>query len=291
MKDQLVLVTGATGHQGGAVARHLLALGKEQGVKVRALTRNASSPVAQKLLLAGAELAEGDLNDLASLDRALEGVSAVFAVQDFWAKGVGYSGEVRQGMNLANAALKAKVTHFVQSGMARGTRIEGIEHFQSKQAICDHIQQIGLPYTVVGTVYFMDNLLDPKRGGGMSFPTLSGTLKNTTKMHMLAVDDLGVIVTHIITHRERFLGQCIDVASDCMTVSNMKQIYERVSGKKPKTWSLPAWVLRIFNKDFARQLAWQNEPGWSFPVEPSRRMHPSLTSFEQFIRKHRIQNL
>jgi uncharacterized protein YbjT (DUF2867 family) len=287
MSALFVLVTGATGKQGGAVAKHLLA----QGVKVRALTRNANSTAAENLRHAGAELVQGDLNDRASLDRALAGANAVFSVQDFWAEGVGYAGEVQQGKNLADAAQKAQVMHFVQSGMARATRIEGVEHFESKQAVCDYIRTIGLPHTVLGTVYFMDNLLDPQRGGGMTFPTLSGTLRKTTQMHMLAVDDLGAIAAHIFIHRERYLGHHIDIASDCLTVSEMKQIYERVSGMKPKSWSLPAWALRLFNKDFAKQLAWQNDPGWSFPVAASRTIYPALTSLEEFIHRHQIKNL
>jgi uncharacterized protein YbjT (DUF2867 family) len=287
MISSFVLVAGATGNQGSAVVKHLLA----RGIKVRALTRNGNSLAAEKLRQAGVEIAVGNMDDRNSLDRALIGVNAVFAVQDFWAKGVGYKGEVQQGINLANAALKAGVSHFVQSGMAQGTRIEGIAHFESKRAICDHIKSIGLPHTVVGAVYFMDNFLDSKRGGGMTFPTLSGTLKPDTKMHMLAVDDLGAIVAHILTHSNQYLNQYIDIASDCLTVPEMKKIYEGTTGKLPKSWSLPGWLLRLFNKDFARQLAWQNDPGWSFSIEPSRVMHPSLCSFEQFIRKHQIQNL
>jgi uncharacterized protein YbjT (DUF2867 family) len=199
MNDLQVLVTGATGNQGGAVTRHLMA----KGFEVRALTRHGNSPASQRLRQAGVQVAEGDMNDPASLDRALVGVNAVFSVQDFWAKGVGCRGEVQQGMHLADAAKRANVSHFVQSGMAHGKHIDGIEHFESKQAIVAHIQAIALPHTVVGTVYFMDNLLDPKRGGGMTFPTLSGTLKPTTPMHMLALDDLGVMVAHIVAHPDR----------------------------------------------------------------------------------------
>jgi uncharacterized protein YbjT (DUF2867 family) len=287
MTAPFVLVTGATGNQGSAVVKHLLL----NGVKVRALTRNSKSPVAENLQRLGVEIAVGDMNVRISLDRALTGVNAVFAVQDFWAKGVGYTGEVQQGINLANAARQAGVSHFVQSGMAQGARIEGIEHFESKQAICDHIMSIGLPHTVVGTVYFMDNFLDPKRGGSMTFPTLTGTLKPETKMHMLAVDDLGAIVAHILTHSHQYMNRRIDIASDCLTVPAMKEIYENVTGKRPKSWTVPAWLLRFLNKDFARQLAWQNDPGWSFSIEPSRQIHSSLCSFEQFIRKHQVQNL
>jgi uncharacterized protein YbjT (DUF2867 family) len=287
MSSPFVLVTGATGNQGGAVARHLLA----KGVKVRALTRNSKSPSAEKLRQAGVAIAVGDMNDRDSLSSALDGISSVFAVQDFWAKGAGYKGEVQQGINLADAALQAGVIHFVQSGMAQGTRIEGIEHFESKQAICNHIRSIDMPYTVIGTVYFMDNFLDPKRGGSMTFPTLTGTLKPNTKMHMLAVDDLGAIVAEVLTHRDKYLNQYIDIASDCLTVPEMKKIYERTIGKRPKSWALPAWLLRLYNKDFAKQLAWQNEIGWSFSIEPSRLINPALCSFEQFVRQHHIHNL
>jgi uncharacterized protein YbjT (DUF2867 family) len=283
----LVLVTGATGKQGGAVSRHLLA----RGVRVRALTRNADSHAARALAIYGAEIVAGDMNDAASLSRALVGVNTVFAVQDFWAKGVGYEGEVQQGVNLANAALDAGVTHFVQSAMAKADHIEGIAHFQSKQAICKHIGASGLPYTIVGTVYFMDNLLDPKRGGAMSFPTLSGTLHPTTKMHMLAVDDLGAMVAEIILRRDAFLGQHIDIASDCLTISEMRDIYLRTTGLTAKAWKLPAWMLRLFNRDFAKQLAWQNNPGWSFSLDQSKALCPQICSFADFIRKHQIKNL
>jgi uncharacterized protein YbjT (DUF2867 family) len=287
MRQKLVLVAGATGNQGGAVAKHLLA----KGIKVRALTRNTNSDASAKLLQAGAELVQGDLNEPRSLDTALQGVDAVFAVQDFWAKGVGYKGELRQGINLADAAFKAGVQHFVQSGMAQGDDIGGIEHFESKCAIVEHIKVIGLPYTVIGTVFFMDNLMDQKRGGRMTFPTLSGSLKTQTKMHMLAVDDLGAIVSQVISQPEKYIGQYVDIASDCLTVAQMKQIYKNVTGKPPRSWVLPTWLLRIFNKDFAKQLAWQNGPGWTFPLEPSRALHPELTSFEQFLRKHKLNDL
>lgn len=127
MSSMLVLVTGATGNQGGAVARHLLA----QGLKVRALTRDTNSPKAQALAKLGSQVVLGDLNDIDSLDAALRGVHNVFAVQDYWAKDVGFEGEVKQGKNLANAARKAGVEHFVQSGMAKAERFEGVEHFAS----------------------------------------------------------------------------------------------------------------------------------------------------------------
>lgn len=94
----LILVSGATGNQGGAVVRRLL----ERGFRVRALSRDTQKPEAQALAEGGAEVVRGDLNDPASVEQAVEGVYGVFSVQNFYEGG--YEGEVRQGKTLADAA-------------------------------------------------------------------------------------------------------------------------------------------------------------------------------------------
>ena len=274
--ERTILVTGATGKQGSAVARHLL----KAGFRVRALTRNPNSKAAGAIARLGADLVIGDLNNKASLARAVENAYGVFSVQNYWEKGVGYAGEVQQGKHLADAAKQASVQHFVQSSMATGQYFEGIEHFESKAAIEDYIREIELPYTILGAVYFLDNMLDPKMGGSLTFPTLSGTLRPDLPFHVLAVDDLGGITANIFQNRARFLLQKIDIASDCLTVPEMKQRYREVTGKRPKFWSLPSGFLKLLNKEFAQQLSWQNKPGWTFDVTPVRRLYPELTLAE-----------
>ena len=106
-KRSPVLVTGATGRQGGAVARHLL----QRAIPVRALSRNPGKPSAEALARSGAEVVGGDLDDRASLAKAMEGVSGVFSVQNWWETGT--SREIQQGMNVAEAAKDARVPHFV----------------------------------------------------------------------------------------------------------------------------------------------------------------------------------
>jgi uncharacterized protein YbjT (DUF2867 family) len=96
--DKTVLVTGATGRQGGAVIRHML----PKGWKLRALTRNPSSHASHELARQGVEVLQGDLEDPPSLERASRGVYGIYSVQDFWA--VGARREVLQGKNLADAA-------------------------------------------------------------------------------------------------------------------------------------------------------------------------------------------
>ena len=122
----MILVSGATGQQGGAVARNLL----EWGFTVRALTRDTDKAAARELADLGAEVVSGDLEDRASIERVLDGVYGVFSVQQFMETGV--EGEVRQGVLLADAAKAAGVEHLVYSSVGSAHRDTGIPHFESK---------------------------------------------------------------------------------------------------------------------------------------------------------------
>lgn len=105
-----IAVVGATGRQGGAVVRHLLRTGD---FRARALVRDKTSPAAARLPSLGVEVHQADLEDPSSLEAALAGADGVFSVQNYWEKCVGYDGEIRQGKNLALAAKRAGIGHFV----------------------------------------------------------------------------------------------------------------------------------------------------------------------------------
>ena len=157
--DKLIVVTGATGQQGGATARHLLA----QGWRVRAFVRDPIKPAAQELAAKGAELVQGDLDDRASLDRALSGAYGAFSVQTFMGP-EGPIGEARQGMVLADAAKAAGIQHLVYTSVGGAERKSGLPHFESKWQIEEHIRSLGLPATILRPVFFMENLRSPWMG-------------------------------------------------------------------------------------------------------------------------------
>ena len=105
MSNRIIAVAGATGQQGGIVARRLLA----DGWQVRALTRDANKPAAQELKALGAEIVPGDMDNRVELEAAFQGVYGVFSVQNFWLPNVGFEGEIRQGKNVADVALLYQV--------------------------------------------------------------------------------------------------------------------------------------------------------------------------------------
>ncbi len=279
--ETLIAVTGATGKQGGAVARHLL----EAGFGVRALTRNPNGPAAGRLKEQGADVVFADMEDRASLDKALAGAHGVFSVQNFWEKGVGYEGEVRQGRNLADAAKQAKVRHFVQASVADVDKAPGVKHWECKSETEKYIREIGLAGTFLRETFFMENFLDPKYGS-MMFPFIGGVLKPQTRLHMLCVDDVGGIATAIFQHPERFLGKVINAASDRLTVGEMKEAYLQVTGRRAKAFSIPPWLSKFLNLDMVKQLKWNNDPGWQFELDDVRAVYPKLTTFEAFLEKH-----
>ena len=151
-----VLITGATGKQGGATLHNLLG----KGFNLRALTRKPDSDAAKALVTAGVEVVQGDLNDAGSLTKALAGAWGVYAVQNTWEAGV--EGEEEQGKRLAHVAREAGVEHFVYASVGSAHRNTGIPHFDNKARVEATIKSLQFPSTVIiRPVFFMENLLSP----------------------------------------------------------------------------------------------------------------------------------
>ena len=153
---RIVLITGATGKQGGAVARHLAG----KGFKIRAMTRKVDSDAAKSLAAAGAEIVKGDLDDAASIEAALTGARGAFAVQNTWEAGV--EGEEAQGKRFAAVARKVGVQHFVYSSVGSAHRQTGVPHFENKWRIEQTVRGLGFPsWVIIRPVFFMENLTSP----------------------------------------------------------------------------------------------------------------------------------
>lgn len=277
MNRKTILVTGATGRQGGAVVRHVL----QRGFAVRAITRHPERPAAQALVSKGVEVLQGDMEDVGSLRPALQDVQGVFCVQNFWEKGIGKAGEIRQARNLIQAATEASIGHFVFSSIAGCDAAPSVEHFESKWVIENLVDGARLPRTFIRTVFYMDNFTD-RQFGPVMFPALAGALEPQTRLHMIAVNDIGWFVAEVFANPDRYLGKTLEIAGDSLTVTEMKQVYRRATGQQPPAFKFPTWLLGLLNREMVRQLHWNNEVGWHFDLQPLRQVHPDLISFEQF---------
>ncbi len=285
-QDKVIFVSGATGQQGGAVARHLLA----QNYRVRALTRDANSDKAKALVARGAEIVQGDLDNPVSFEASLQGVHGVFSVQNFWLPGVGFDGEVRQGRNLADAAKAASVEHFVYSSVGASYRGAGQKHFESKWQIEQHIHSIGLPYTIFRPVVFMDNYNWQR--AGISNGIFSGFgLRPEKTVQMIAVDDIGAFVALAFERPQDYLGKTIELAGDEMTEAQIAATLSKVIGRPvtlaptrmPQNSAPTPEQIAMFN--------FFNGQGYEADIPALRKVYPNLRRFEQWLRETGWENL
>jgi uncharacterized protein YbjT (DUF2867 family) len=276
-----ILVTGATGNQGGAVMRHLL----KEGWKVRALTRNPQGEAARALAAAGAEVVRGDFDDATSLRQALDGAYGVFSVQNMLQ--VGTEKEAQQGIALAEAAHAAGVRHFVYSSVGGAERGTGIGHFESKWRIEQRIRELGLPATILRPVFFTDNLLAPGAGGFLFWGAVAGALKGGKRLQVIAVDDIGAIAALAFAQPGRFIGQALEIAGDELTLEQMVAAYRRAKGSRPWFLPLPSGLLARMDKDLGLMFRWFSTDGYRADIPAVRQLYPALHDFEAGLREGR----
>jgi uncharacterized protein YbjT (DUF2867 family) len=218
--DLTILVTGGTGHQGGATARHLL----KDGWKVRALVRDRAKEASQALEQAGCELFVGDLMDRASLDPAVQDCHGVYSVQT--PAGVGVEGEIQEGFNIADAARDAGVAHFVYSSVFGAEREDGTMIRTPKHRIEAHIADLGMPATVLRPGSFFENFLRQKAdivSGHLRAPVEPDVVRQ-----FIAVDDIGKFVALAFREHDRFVGLTAEIASDQMTMPELAELFSLV---------------------------------------------------------------
>ena len=279
--DKTVLVTGATGRQGGAVIRHLL----PKGWKLRALTRSKGGGAAQELARRGVEVVEGDLEDPRSLERATSGVYGVYSVQDFWA--VGVKREVAQGKNLADAAKKSGVQHFVYSSAGGAERNSGIDHFESKWEVEKHIRQLGLPTTVLRPTGFMENYYIDQVEIGILKGKLMDPIRADKPYQTIAAGDIGAFAALAFERPGEFIGQALEIAGSELTNPEAAQVFSRVLGKPVKFQKLPMLMVRlVLGKEFYQMFHWFNEEGFKADIAGLRRRYPEvhLETLEEWLR-------
>jgi uncharacterized protein YbjT (DUF2867 family) len=266
---------GATGQQGGAVLKHL----QEKNFTVRVLTRDPDKPEARALVGHGISVLQGDQDDVASLERAMDGVDGVFSVQNWTG---GEEAEIRQGKNVVDAANRQDVAHLVYSSVAAADRNTGIPHFDSKARIEEHLQNSGLAYTVVRPAFFMENWLNFKQwieGGTVALP-----LTPDKHLQMVAVDDIGAFVARVFEHPRRWHGKTEELAGDDLPMSEIAARFSIIEGKEVKYQQVP-WDQ--FQQQAGHELTimfrWLQDHGYTVDVSALRQEFHDLTNFERWL--------
>jgi uncharacterized protein YbjT (DUF2867 family) len=271
-----IVVLGATGQQGGAVAQALVTDGRWQ---VRALSRDPASHGARLLSVAGIEVVRADMDDLDSLQHAMAGAYGVFSVQ-----GTDRGGDIEtaRGIDVAEAARFAGVKHFIYSSVGGAERASGIAHFESKWRVEEYIRAIGLPASIVRPTFFMDNFAKPSMRW-IVLAMLRSYLPANKALQMVATQDIGRWVANAFAHPEAYIGRTEELAGDELTYSQIVKALKRQGRWADLPVPIPRLLLFALPQEVRRMFAWFGTAGYQADLAALRSRDPRLRRLDDWL--------
>jgi uncharacterized protein YbjT (DUF2867 family) len=265
-RPDTILVTGATGRL-GLIAQLLV----RRGQRIRAMTRDPRSQIAIGLAAAGAEIVRGDFDDRASLEAAASG--AEIAIAAGTAHRAGPDGEARHGINFAEAAAAAGVSHLIYISGAGADRPTGVPVFESKRTVEERIRALGVPHTIIAPVYFMENAFNPWNRAHLQAARFPLPLPADRELKQVAIADIASFVAHAVAHVHELENQRIEIASDVLTGTRAAEILTGATGRRFEFESLP---IDGVNPGMARLFEWLDRFGEPADVAGLRAAYPAV---------------
>lgn len=277
-RNKTILVLGATGQQGGAVAELLL----QDGWDVRAFTRDRSGKAAQELAKKGATLYEGNMQNRDELEVAMQDVYGVFSVQPPVWDLHAFEEEVRLGTNVADVAKQTGVQHFVYSSISGA---EAQSHFRTvaKWQVEKYIRELNLPATILRFTFFMENYISaysPIQNG-----TYAEAIAKDVPVNLIAVADIGAFVKIAFQDPGTFIGKTLEMAGDSLTPPELAATYSRATGQSIVYSPISIDTLRAQSETQANIYEWLNSGGHVVDLPALRALHPGLIRFEDWLTK------
>jgi uncharacterized protein YbjT (DUF2867 family) len=302
---KLIAIVGATGGQGGGLARAILAA-PTGGFAVRALTRDPSSEKATALAAHGAEVVQADIDDEASARSAFDGAYGAFCVTNFWEH---FSGEkeIVQAGNMARAAKSAGLKHVIWSTFEdsrkwipltddRMPTLQGrfkVAHFDAKSEADHFFTDLGVPTTFLLTSAYWENFIyfgwGPQRGEdgvlAVTFPM------GDKKLPSMAVEDIGKIAYGIFKAGDEFVGDTLGVAGEHLTGAEIATLLTKALGEEVRYNDVPADVYRSFGfpgaDDVGNMFQFKRDCNEDYcgarSLEVSRRLNPELQTLDTWL--------
>ncbi|XP_007934160.1 nmrA-like family domain-containing protein 1 [Orycteropus afer afer] len=285
---KVIAVFGATGAQGGSVAKAIL---ESKNFAVRAVTRDVTQPKAVVLRDLGAEVIKGDLNDEASVEAALKGAYGAFVVTNFW-EHLSKKKEVCQGKMVADAAKRLGLQHVVYSGLENVKRLSGgkleVPHFDGKGEVEEYFWAIGVPMTSVRLAAYFENFLSmwkPVKAADGDYYSLALPMADIP-MDGISVADVGPVVSSIFSSPEELLGKAVGLSAEALTVQQYADVLSKILGKKVRDAKITPEAYEKLGFPAAEEIAnmcrfYQTRPDRD--VKLTHRLNPKVKSFSQFI--------
>ena len=212
----------------------------------------------------------GDLDDSDSSEHAVKDVESVFLMGTPFEDGT--EGEIRRGKLMTDSAKKNGIQHLVYSSVANADKNTGIPHFESKYKVEQHIKNLGIPHTIIGPTFFMENLLGP----GLEQGQLALPLSPSTTLQQSALENIAEFSALVIERRKPFLGKRIDIASDEVTGEQATNILSIMLGYKIRYVPVPLEQVYQGNEDMARMYEWYEKVGTGIDISALHQEYPEV---------------
>ena len=310
MSDKKVIaVVGATGAQGGGLARAILA---DQGGEfaARALTRDPSKEAAQALASAGAEVVQADLDDEESLRRAFSGAHGAYCLTNFW-EHFSAEKEIEQAGNMARAAKAANVHHVIWSTLEDTRRFIPLDdermptlqerfkvpHFDAKEEAHALFEGAGVPTTFLYTAFYWENFIyfgaGPQRGEdgklALTFPM------GNAKLPGIASEDIGKVAYSIFKAGDEYIGKSVHIAGEHLSGSELAAAFTKALGEEVTYNDVDPDVFRGFGFPGADEMGnmyqfkrdFESDYVGARDLSKARALNPELKTFEAWLAENK----
>ena len=267
MKNKLIVVIGATGRQGQAVIKSLI----KKGYNIRALVRN---PEKANELLNGSnvEIFKGDLKNIDSLSGLFNNAYGLYFALPFLKVSIEF------GKTLLNTAKDSNLEHIIYSSVGGADRNTKVNHFCYKKEIEDYLKSLGMPYTIIRPVGYMDEFANPK-----SIKVITGLLNlylsKSKKFQLISLQDIGRFVEIAFENPVKYISKEIEIAGDELTLTEVFEKIEKVKNVKIAPARIPGFVKFILPKILKQMFTFYEEDGWRADLKSLREENPELLKY------------
>jgi uncharacterized protein YbjT (DUF2867 family) len=281
-----ILLIGVTGGTGGNVIKGFL----EQGVNnLRVITRkiDPNRPVLSKLIAAGVEIVEADLDDENSLPAAFTGISSVYCHGTAADSAKPDPKEVERAYRLAQAAKNSGIKHFVYNSAGGVDRNSGVSHIEQKYKVEQILKAAGLPTTMLRACLFMEEFWKKYTRPSILKGSFPFSIPKDKPLHLITTKDMGRVAAYVIKHPEKYIGREIELAGDVLTPQQLAEAFSQAQGNTVTHKKTPAWIfLLLMQKELYAIIRWYSTQGYQADVTQLREEFPGLlTTFSEFLQE------
>lgn len=276
-----ILVTGATGNQGGAVINEL----QKYGVEIHALTRNPQSKPAQKLLKRNIKLIKGNLGNIDSLQAINEKYDFVFFITDFWA---GKEREIQFGKNIIEV-MKNRCKHFIFSSTPSSVEESVFSFSDSKFQIEKLLKTSQMNYSIIRPGLFMELFKNLKFAPPIILGMMLKKINHDKKLPFVSLEDIGKVIGQIVRNPENFINSDFNVITQYISLGEIKKLHKEVKGRAPFHFALPDFIFKkVVGKELYDLWNWLNTKDSQYDSQQFLAMNKNTIDFKMFLNVNRL---